>query len=217
METENEELFTVAPFTVTAKVPVVAPVGTVTTIEVAPQLEAEHVKPFSVTVLIPCGEPKLVPVMVTEDPTAPEAGEMPLIVGAGTTVKLLPLLFTPLAYTTTFPVVAADGTVMTILVALQPETAADVPLKLTLPVPWLPPKFVPVMVTDAPGAPVVMERLEIEGAGTTVKLAPLLSTPLVCTTTFPVAAPDGTLTVMLDVLQVETVAEVPANLTVPEP
>lgn len=90
-------LLTVAPATVTANVPEVAPAGTVMVIEVALQLETEQVKLFSVTVLTPCEEPKLVPVMVTELPTWAEVGEMPLIVGAGTTVKLTPLLFTPLA------------------------------------------------------------------------------------------------------------------------
>jgi len=52
------------------------------------------------------------------------------------------------------------------------------------------------------------------GAATTVKLTPLLSTPLACTTTFPVVAPDGTVTAMLEALHVVTVAVVPLNLTV---
>ena len=52
-------------------------------------------------------------------------------------MKLEPLLFTPLAFTTTFPVVAPVGTVATIDVALQlPIVVAAVPLKLTEPVPW---------------------------------------------------------------------------------
>jgi hypothetical protein len=151
--------------------------------------------------------------MVTEVPTWLDVGEILVIVGAGITVKLMPLLFTPLAFTTTFPVVAPDGTVTTMLVALHPETVADVPLNVTEPV--VLPKLVPVIVTDAPGAPVVGERLEITGA--TEKLIPLLSTPLVCTTTFPVVAPAGTVTPILPALQLLTVAVVPLNLTVPEP
>jgi hypothetical protein len=39
--------------------------------------------------------------------------------GAGTTVKLIPLLATPAVFTTTLPVVAALGTVTAMLVAFQ--------------------------------------------------------------------------------------------------
>ena len=54
----------------------------------------------------------------------------------GKTVKLELLLFTPLALTTTLPVVAPVGTVATINVALQlPIVVAVVPLKLTEPAP----------------------------------------------------------------------------------
>jgi hypothetical protein len=74
-------------------------------------------------------------VIVTEAPTAPDVGERLVMLGAGTTVKLTPLLFTPLANTTTFPVVAPDGTVTAILVALQLVTLAAVPLNLTVLVP----------------------------------------------------------------------------------
>lgn len=70
------------------------------------------------------------------------------------------------------------------------------------------------MVTDAPTAPEVGVRLVILGAATTIKLAPLLSTPLACTNTFPVVAPVGTFATMLLALQLVTVAEVPLNLTV---
>ncbi len=53
----------------------------------------------------------------------------------GVTVKLDPLLFTPLANTTTFPDVAPEGAVTPMLVAPQLETVAGVPLKLTVPDP----------------------------------------------------------------------------------
>jgi hypothetical protein len=45
------------------------------------------------------------------------------------------LLFTPLAKTTTLPVVAPEGTVVAIVVALQLVTLAVVPLNITVPVP----------------------------------------------------------------------------------
>jgi hypothetical protein len=65
------------------------------------------------------------------------------------------------------------------LVALQLVAVAAVPLNFTVLVPWVAPKFVPVIVTDAPTAPDVGERLVILGVPSTVKLDPLLSTPFV--------------------------------------
>jgi len=65
----------------------------------------------------------------------PEVGERLVMLGAETTVKLTPFVFTPLAFTTTFPVVAPDGTVATMLDAPQLVTVALVPLNLTVPLP----------------------------------------------------------------------------------
>jgi hypothetical protein len=118
---------------VTTTFPVVAPLGTGTTILVALQLVTVAVVPLNFTVLLPCVDPKVVPVIVTEAPTAPEVGDRLVILG--TTVKLDPLLFTPLANTTTFPVVAPLGTVVAMLVALQLVTVAVVPLNFTVPEP----------------------------------------------------------------------------------
>jgi len=111
-------------------------------------------------------------------------------------------------------VVAAAGTVVPMLVVLQLVVVAIVPLNDTVP---LDPKFVPVIVTEAPTAPLVTERLVIVGVGSTVKLIPLVLTPLAFTTTLPVVAPLGTVVVMLVALQVPTVAVVALNLTVPVP
>jgi hypothetical protein len=77
--------------------------------------------------------------------------------------------------TTTFPVVAPLGTGTTIEVALQLVGVAVVPLNLTVLVPWVEPKFVPVIVTDVPTTPEVGERLVIEGVGITVNDTPLLA------------------------------------------
>jgi hypothetical protein len=75
------------------------------------------------------------------------------------------LLDTPLTVTTTFPVVAPAGTVATIDVAVQfPIVVTDVPLKFTVLVPCVVAKFVPVIVTDAPTAPDVGDRLVMLGA-----------------------------------------------------
>ncbi len=102
---------------------------------VALQLEGDADVPLNLTVLVPCVEPKFVPVIVTEAPTDPEDEERLVILGVGKTVKLLPLLATPETVTTTLPVVAPDGTGAVMLVALQLEGDADVPLNLTVLVP----------------------------------------------------------------------------------
>ena len=62
----------------------------------------------------------------------------------------------------------------------EPDAPDGSPLTLnvTVPLPCEEPKFDPVIVTAAPTAPVVIDKLEMLGAGTTVKLEPLLSTPL---------------------------------------
>jgi hypothetical protein len=185
----------------------------VVVILVALQVPTVAVVPLNVTTPVPCVAPKLVPVIVTVAPTAPDVGERLVILGAETTVKLLPLLVTPLAFTTTFPVVAPLGTVVVILVALQVPTVAVVPLNLTAPAPCVAPKFVPVIVTEAPTAPVVGDKLATLGAETTVKLLPLLLLETF-TTTFPVVAPVGTVAIMVVEVHAVAVAVVPLNLTV---
>lgn len=123
--------------------------------------------------------PKFEPLIETEVPTTPETGDRLLMLGAATTVNDFPLLPTPLNATTTLPVTAPVGTVATI--ELAPQLAIDVavvPLNFTVLVPCVAPKFEPAIVTDAPTAPVVGERLAMLGVGTTVKVEPLLSTPL---------------------------------------
>jgi hypothetical protein len=110
--------------------------------------------------------------------------------------------------------VAPEGTVTEMLVALQVLIVAVVPLNFTVLLPWVVPKFEPATMTEAPTAPDIGVRLVMLGAATTVKLLPLLSTPLACTTTLPVVAPDGTVTEILVALHVLTVADVPLNLTV---
>src|SRR5579864_6865634 len=83
------------PPTVTTTLPVVAPLGTGATMLPALQLVGGAVVPLNLTVLLPCVDPKLVPLIVTEVPTAPVVGFKPLIVGAGVvTVKFTLLLDT---------------------------------------------------------------------------------------------------------------------------
>ena len=90
------------------------------------------------------------------------------MLGADTTVKVTPLLFTPAARTTTVPVVAPEGTGATMLVAVQLVGVAVVPLNFRVLLPWLT-EVVPVMVTDAPTAPEPGATPLMVGAPTTVK------------------------------------------------
>src|SRR5713101_3860214 len=207
----------VTPLAFTTTFPVVAPLGTVTPTLDAPQVVTVAVVPLNVTVPLPCEEPKFDPVMVTAAPTAPAVIDKLVMLGAGTTVKFTPLLATPLAFTATLPVVAPLGTVTPMLDAPQLVTVAVVPLNVTVPLPCEEPKFDPVIVSAAPTAPVVIDKLVMTGAGTTVKFTPLLATPLAFTATLPVVAPLGTVTPTLDAPQVVTVAVVPLNVTVPLP
>jgi hypothetical protein len=93
---------------------------------------------------------------------------------------------------------------------------AVVPLNVSVPVPWVDPKIVPAMVTTAPTAPVVGDRLVMLGALTTVNVLLLLATPPTVTTTPPVVAPVGTIaTIELAPQLVIVVAAVPLKVTVP--
>src|SRR6266404_161796 len=136
----------------------------------------------------------------------------------GGTVKFTPLLAAPPTVTTTFPVVVPNGTGTTMLVALQLVGVPAVPLKVTVLVPCVVPKFAPAIVTDVPTTPDVGFRLVMLGGGeVTVKFIPLLATPPTVTTTLPVVAPAGTAATMLVVLQLAGVAATPLNFTVPVP
>ena len=70
-------------------------------------------------------------------------------------------------------------------------------MNVTVLVPCVAPKLVPVIVTDAVTAPLVGDSDVIVAVGTTVNVTPLLATPPTVTVTFPVVAPAGTGTVML--------------------
>src|SRR6266481_902341 len=221
--TEKFTALLAAPPTVTSTFPVVVPGGTGTTMLVALQLVGVPAVPLKVTVPVPCVVPKFAPAIVTDVPTAPEFGFRLVMFGADeVTVKFTPLLMSPAEppplgalVTTTFPVAAPGGTGTTMLVALQLVGVPDVPLKVTVLVPCVVPKFAPAIVTDVPTAPDVGFRLVmLGGGGVTVKFIPLLATPPTVTTTLPVVAPAGTAATMLVVLQLAGVAATPLNFTV---
>ncbi len=89
--------------------PLVTPDGTVAVIALAEFTVKLALVPLNCTALAPV---KFAPLMVTVVPTPPLAGEKLLIVGAGMTVKLLPLLAVPPAVVMLIdPLVAPAGTV----------------------------------------------------------------------------------------------------------
>jgi hypothetical protein len=122
--------------TVITMFPVVVPVGTGAVMLVEFHAVGVAVVPLNAIVLEPCEEPKPVPLTATEVPTTPEVGEIDEICGPAWTVKDTPFdgVELPLAVTTTFPVVAPTGGVVTICVSLQEVGLAAVPLNVTVPV-----------------------------------------------------------------------------------
>jgi hypothetical protein len=120
------------PDTVTTTLPVVV-VGTVHDREAAVQLEHVAVALSNITVLEPCDDPNVVPLIVTLVPTGPLVGESDVM--CGVTVNETPLLAFPPTITTTLPVAAPEGTVHVILVALQVVTEQATPLNVTFEVP----------------------------------------------------------------------------------
>ena len=89
------------------------------------------------------------------------------------------------------------------------------PLKVTVLVPRVAPKFSPLIATGAPTRPKAGSNPVIEGAGrVTVKVSPLLTWPPTVTTTGPVAAVAGTGTVIEVSLQVVGRAVTPLKVTV---
>ena len=144
---------------VTLTGPVVAPGGTVTVSDVAETTLNDGAGVLlNVTAMTPR---RLVPVMVTVVPMAPDVGVNLVTVGAGT-VKLVPEVTVPAAVVTLRgPVVAPMGTVVVMAVAVLVTMVATMPLKVTA---VALPRLLPRMVTVAPTAPVVGAKLVIVGA-----------------------------------------------------
>jgi S-methylmethionine-dependent homocysteine/selenocysteine methylase len=132
----SETALLATPFTVTTTFPVEAPIGTGTAMLVALQLVIDvAVVPLNVTALVPCVEPKVVPVIVTTLPIVADVGDTLVMPGVGNTVNDAELLVCPLTVTMTLPVVAPLGTGTTIVAALQLVGIAVVPLNVTVLVP----------------------------------------------------------------------------------
>lgn len=172
------------------------------------------------TLLTPTLSEALACSVIVPETVAPFVGEVTATVGGvvseAPTVKVSPLLAMPETLTTTLPVVAPVGTGATTLDALQLVGVAVTPLNVTELVPWVAPKFDPLILTEVPTLPEVGLKLEIIGAVpvVTVKVAPLLAVPPTVTTTFPLVAPLGTGATMLVELQLAGFAATPLNCTV---
>lgn len=202
----------VIPLTFTVIGPEVAPAGTLVAIlVVVDELNVANV-PLNATdgVVLKC-----VPVIVTGVPTAPPTGVKLVTVGDDNTVKLLALeTVTPLTVTEILPVVATAGTLAVIVVVVDASTVAVVLLNFTMLLAGVVLKFVPVIVTIAPSAPLVAVNVLIVGEGNTIKFAALvIVTPLMVTEIFSVVAPTGTVVVILVLVDAVTIAVVLLNLT----
>jgi hypothetical protein len=136
------------------------------------------------------------------------------MLGPGVTVKVRLLLLIPPAETTTGPVVAPAGTRTTMLLSLQLNGVATVPLKVTLPLPCGMPNPEPLIVICEFTPPLAGETPLIAGGGITVKLAEFDATPCV-TITGPVVVPDGTTTTICVLPQLAGVTFVPLKLILP--
>jgi len=142
------------PAAVTTTLPVVAPLGTVAVMLLAPQLViVVALVPLNFTFPFPRLGPKFDPAITIDDPTAPVFGVNDVMLGAAVTVKVTPLLGEP-TVTTTLPVVAPGGTVAVMLEAPQLVVVAVVPLNLTVLDPLVDPKLDPAITMDDPTAPV---------------------------------------------------------------
>ena len=125
------------PPTNTTTFPVVAPCGTGTVMLVLLQFEDLDCVPLNWTKLdmVPTVGPKLLPVIVIIPPIGPKVGLILVMLGGGVTVKETPLLARAPTVTTTLPLVAPEGTATLMLLELQEDAVACVPLKVTVLVP----------------------------------------------------------------------------------
>src|SRR5262249_2841205 len=148
--------------------------------------------PILTTLPLPCGSPKLAPVITNPIFFGPVVNDKPVMIGV--TVKILGLLETVLDGLFTVTTTAASpagrplGACTTILSSCQLLGVATVSLNFTVLDPWMAPKFRPLIVNGVSTGPEVGDTPKMIGGpgAVTVKLAPLVAWPLaVVTTMFP--------------------------------
>src|SRR5207253_9801566 len=131
------------PAAVTTTLPVVAPLGTVAVILLAPQLViVVALVPLNFTFPFPRLGPKFDPAITIDDPTAPVFGVNDVMLGAAVTVKVTSLLGEP-TVTTTLPVDAPGRTVAVMLEAPQLVVVAVVSVNLIVLYPVVDPTLDP--------------------------------------------------------------------------
>jgi hypothetical protein len=186
-------LFILMPFTVTEIGPVPAPTGTdvVMLVELDAVIEAAILLNVTIGVVR-----KFVPLMITVVPLIPEVGLKLVIVGVANTSKPVLETVTPLVVTDIEPSIAPVGTVVVILVGELRVTLVDVTLLLNFTIAGAV-KFVPVMVIEAPTAPVTGLNPDMVGVGRTSKFIPVRVTPLVIMDIEPSRASMGTVVVIV--------------------
>lgn len=209
-------LVMVTPLTLIVILPVDAPTGTITVILVGVDPVTIAATSLNFTIFSESVSLKLVPAIVTIAPAAPLKGLKSVIVGVGITVKSEALVTViPFKVKEILPVVAPDGTVVIILVEVEPVTIAGVPLNITALFAGVVLKFVPVIVIVAVTAPLMGVKAVIVGVGNTVKfVVPVIVTPLTIIEIGPVIAPAGMVAVMPVEVDEVTSAITPLNETV---
>lgn len=141
------------PPTVTVNVPgpAVTPFGTGAVMLVLLQAVGVDTIPLKVTMLEPCVEPKFVPLMVIGVPSGALAGDAVIL---GTTVNdTVVLLLIPRAITRIFPVPEKGGAVKVIVLSLQLVGVIVRLFQNNELVPWVAPKFCPLIVNGVPAGP----------------------------------------------------------------
>jgi hypothetical protein len=169
------------------------------------------------TVEVPWVGPKYLPVIVTTVPIVPVVGAMAVMAG-GSRVKSIPLEVPTGVVTVTFPVVVPEGTTHLMDVSVhEVQLVTAGLLKETVEVPWVGPKYLPVIVTTVPIVPVV-GAMAVMAGGSRVKSIPLEVPTGVVTVTFPVLVPEGTAHLMdVSVHEVQLVTAGPLKETVEVP
>ena len=191
----------------------VASAGTVTMSWVAVAAETAALTPLNFTMLSEGSVLKFVPVIVTSVPYAPDCGEKPVMVVCNTVKSADEVAVLPFRATLIFPVVADSGTVTTNSVAVALDTAAATPLNFTTFSEPVVLKFVPVIVTVAPGKPESGEKLVMVVCNTVKSVAEVAVFPFTVTVIFPVVADSGTVTSNSVAVALDTVAATPLNFT----
>lgn len=198
--------------TVTAILPVVAPIGTTTEIDVVVALVTIAEVVLNLTMLFKAVALKPVPVIVTTEPIAPKAG-VKLVIAGKMTKSLVEVAVCPLTVTVILSVDASAGTVTVSDVAVTAVIVATLLLNVTTLFAIVVLKPVPERVTLDPVRPLVGKKLVIVG-GTTKSSTDKVVRSCTVTLIFPVVAPAGTVTVRELTVAAVTVAAWELNLTI---